>query len=833
MLSGCGIIRGEKKLELIHKPCPYEFCGSSDAFSYNEEKKVGSCHSCGSPYPSKLKMFDWAAKEYPTKDRRGNYSEAIEEDMKKEYRDHRGITERTMRFYDVETEIDESGKEIRHGYKYPDGKTKYRIFPKTFSADVGLKTDVFWGMNRFNGGSAKSVTITEGECFTPDAEVLTQSGWKTLSDLVDTDNVMCVESDGSANFGKPSAYIDKYYEGDLVEYKSGSYYSLTTPEHNIVRNHPTEGLKKFPANVNAFFSVPRVADMRAWCGYTLEQLQLWVMLSADFTFRSSGDIYGVFKKERKVERLNKLLTEYGVRYSCNKVKGGYTSVFIHRGHNLDFARKDLPWSLVWSSYKREILDEVIFWDGNRVKGRNQAEFSTNRQHNANVVQALSHSCGYVSTIINRTNQYGSWFKVSILFSKSYSMTQKGYKVIPYKGRVMCVQVPSGMLLVRQKGSVSISGNCDAMSAFQMLGSKYPVVSLPSATPKRTILENCYEWLNSFEKIYLSIDTDDKAENFAISLMNLFPGRVYKVNHDKYKDANEFLQAGAATSYSNAWYNAKLYSPSNIFNSEEDFLELYKESQDHTYIPTNIPELDKKILGLMQGHFTVIKAESGLGKSELMRYLEYNFIKNYPEVKFATWHLEETKLRSLLGVVSYYLNDNVTRKDLVKEKSREEDVLAAIKHITNNTGYMQFHMKDGDGVEELLNQIRVLSQVYGCKYIFFEPISDTVTVADDKSRESILADLAVRLSKIAAELNVGIVSIGHTNEMGEFKYCRMIGQRASVVIDLYRDRNSDNPIERNTTKLFIRKNRPCGLEGDAGSLYFNGDSFTLTVSEEGF
>jgi twinkle protein len=524
--------------EIIHQPCPYPSCGSSDAFSWNTTKQVGSCHSCGRGYPSREKTFDWVTTKYPLKNNRSNYTEVIEENMKQEYRDHRGITERTMRFFDVLTDIDDTGKEIRHGYKYPDGKSKYRIFPKTFTADPGLKSDMLWGMNRFNGGSAKSVTICEGEL-------------------------------------------------------------------------------------------------------------------------------------------------------------------------------------------------------------------------------------------------------------------------------------------------------DAMSAFQMLGSKYPAVSLPGATPKKNLLENCYDWLNSFEKIYLSIDTDDKAEGFAIQLMNLFPGRVYKVNHDKYKDANEFLQAGAAISYTNAWHNARLFTPSNIFNSEEDFVSLYQETQDHSYIPTGIPELDKKILGLMQGHFTVIKAESGLGKSELMRYLEYNFIKNYPEVKFATWHLEETKLRSLLGVVSYHLNDNLTRKDLVKEKGREADVLAAIKHITNNTGYMQFHMKDGDGVDELLNQIRVLSQVYGCKYIFFEPISDTVTVADDKSRESILADLAVRLSKIAAELNVGIVSIGHTNETGEFKYCRMIGQRASVVIDLYRDRNSDNPIERNTTKLFIRKNRPCGLEGEAGSLYFNTDSFTLVVSDGGF
>lgn len=376
-------------------------------------------------------------------------------------------------------------------------------------------------------------------------------------------------------------------------------------------------------------------------------------------------------------------------------------------------------------------------------------------------------------------------------------------------------------------SVTITeGELDAMSAYQMLGSKYPVVSLPSATPSKKLLENCKNYLGSFERIYLSLDSDDKAEGFAISLMNLFPNRVYKVPHGSLKDANEFLQSEKADLYRSCWYNAGLFTPENIYATAEDFLELLHDTPDHAYVPTNIQALDEKLLGLMQGHFTVIKAPTGIGKSEFMRYLEYNLIKNYPEVRFATWHLEETKLRSLLGVVSYHLQDNLTRKDLIMEKDRMKDVEEAIKYITENTGYMQFHLREEDGADELIEQIRILTQVYECKYVFFEPIQDVVTVSSDESKESILADLSVRLSKLAADLNVGIVTIGHTNDYGDFKYCRMIGQRASVIIDLVRDKEATDLIERNTTTLVVKKNRPCGLEGNAGELLFDGDTFTL-------
>ena len=80
--------------------------------------------------------------------------------------------------------------------------------------------------------------------------------------------------------------------------------------------------------------------------------------------------------------------------------------------------------------------------------------------------------------------------------------------------------------------------------------------------------------------------------------------------------------------------------------------------------------------------------------------------------------------------------------------------------------------------------------------------------------------------MAAELNVGIVTIAHTNEDGDPKYCKMIGQRASVIIDLQRDKEADDVDERNTTYISVQKNRPCSEEGRAGRMRFNMETFTL-------
>lgn len=374
------------------------------------------------------------------------------------------------------------------------------------------------------------------------------------------------------------------------------------------------------------------------------------------------------------------------------------------------------------------------------------------------------------------------------------------------------------------------GELDAMSAYQMCNSqKFPsaFVSLPSSTPSKRLWTNINDWLRSFEKIILSIEHDEQGNAVAQRIANLFPNKVYRVQHDKYKDANEFLQAGAKAEYYNAWMNARKYTPDNIINTSDQFLKLYSKSENHVYVETGISDFDDMCLGLMQGHFTLFKAQTGIGKTEFMRYLEYRILKHYPDIKIATWHMEETKLRSLLGLVSYELNDNVTRMDLIKEKDADSLVQEAIVSLTKDERLFQFFLNDEDDPLDILTHIRYLSQACDVNYVFFEPIQDiAASLGAEEGKEQFLADLSVRLSKLAAELGVGIVTIGHTNDDGQVKYCRMIEQRASVVVDLQRNKMAEDADERNTTKLLVTKNRPVGPTGYAGQLKFNPETFTL-------
>ena len=380
--------------------------------------------------------------------------------------------------------------------------------------------------------------------------------------------------------------------------------------------------------------------------------------------------------------------------------------------------------------------------------------------------------------------------------------------------------------------VCTEGELDALSAWQMLknGSFVnPVVSFPSANPSGKLWEKCKKYLDSFDKIVLSVDNDEAGQKLQAKMSEIFPDKTYIMNHGDLKDANDFLQAGMAKEYKQAWWNAKKFKPDSILSDAEDYLKLYEDSPDFEYFTTGIEELDEKMLGISKGYVTLVQAETGLGKTEFCRYLE-NRALNHSEYKIAAMHLEESKLRSLLGLVSYKLGENVTIKKFIEEKGLDEEVRGAISEISSSERFVTFDFDMQEGHEELIKQVRYLVAAMSVDFIFIEPIQDCVT-GSSSEKEGKLADLITQLSTLASKLNVGIVVVAHQNADGGSMYSSMITKRAAFELLLKRDRDSDDVVEKNRTHVVIgRKNRTGLGNGSAGSLDFDLESYTLKPVE---
>ena len=144
--------------EITHQPCPYEECGSSDAFSYNTEG-FGKCHSCNRAYPSTATMFDWAKETYPVKKKVDLKSAKV---LRASFTGVRGLDEDVARLYGIYLAYGEDDYPLYYAFKYPNN-VKYRGYheKKFWYKEHGSITDLFGP--EFNAGSSNRLYITEGE----------------------------------------------------------------------------------------------------------------------------------------------------------------------------------------------------------------------------------------------------------------------------------------------------------------------------------------------------------------------------------------------------------------------------------------------------------------------------------------------------------------------------------------------------------------------------------------------------------------------------------------------------------------------------------------------
>ena len=121
-----------------------------------------------------------------------------------------------------------------------------------------------------------------------------------------------------------------------------------------------------------------------------------------------------------------------------------------------------------------------------------------------------------------------------------------------------------------KGGRSITiteGEFDALASYQMQGSKYPVVSIKNGASGA--LGDCkaaYEWLDTFETIVISFDSDDAGVKAAREVAELFGGKSKVMKYPpQYKDACDFLLNNDDRAYTASFWAAERFVPDGIIN----------------------------------------------------------------------------------------------------------------------------------------------------------------------------------------------------------------------------------------------------------------------------
>lgn len=369
------------------------------------------------------------------------------------------------------------------------------------------------------------------------------------------------------------------------------------------------------------------------------------------------------------------------------------------------------------------------------------------------------------------------------------------------------------------------GEEDRLSVIQMMGD-WPCVSVPTASPSKDFWESARKYLMNFEKIVLSVDSDEPGDRLAEKIYKMFPGKVYRVNHGKYKDANEFLQDGAYRAYKDSWWNAQKIKPSGFFSSPSEWEQILRSETPYEYVPTPIKALNKKIRGFVKGGITVVKALPGTGKTSLYRYWQH-FLLKHTDAKFAVLHMEEMKATTGRGLATYDMGVNVnTKEDAADNGVDEEEIIQCLKDLVEGDRFVTFDIDPSDPVTSILESIRVAREVYEVDYIFLDHLQRIVYLSGVENATSALTELAVKIVDMTRRDSWGFIAISHVNSDGATKYAKSVEEEAIIVLQLERNKDAEDPEERDTTHITVTKNRPFGSLGDGGSLIYDADTTTL-------
>ncbi len=385
----------------------------------------------------------------------------------------------------------------------------------------------------------------------------------------------------------------------------------------------------------------------------------------------------------------------------------------------------------------------------------------------------------------------------------------------------------------------VEGEIDAMSTYEMLGSKWAVVSIKNGV--QSAVQNCkqhLEYLNSFENVVVCFDNDRPGVEASQKVAQLFEPNKCKIVRLEYKDPNEYQKMGKAKDFVQAWWSAETYTPAGIMNLSKLGDSLYEEEYCET-IPYPWSDMNEKTYGMRTGELTTFTSGAGMGKSSIMRELMYHILKNSND-NIGILALEESTKNTAFNIMSVEANQRLYIKEIRNQFSREQ--LNIWQKDTIGSGrFFAFDHFGSIGNDEILSRIRYMAKSLDCKWIFLDHLSILVSGQDDGDERKSIDVLMTKLRSLVEETGVGLLLVSHlrrpTGDLGHengkevtlshLRGSASIAHLSDSVIALERNQQSDDEVIACTTTIRILKNRYTGETGVSSYLHYDKKSGRMT------
>ena len=452
------------------------------------------------------------------------------------------------------------------------------------------------------------------------------------------------------------------------------------------------------------------------------------------------------------------------------------------------------------------------------------------------------TCQHYGVSQDGTNQYYPYANEegAIIASKSRNV---GTKTFAITGDWKTSTLFGQNIFAKGGKTVTIhEGELDALAGFQMSGSKYANVSVRNgAQAALKDVKQAYEWLSSFENIYLCFDADEVGQKAVNEVAEVLGNKCKIVKHLKgFKDACDYLKAGKTADYIKQWWAAEQWTPDGIIAGSTLWDEVNKpvEKSSALYPWAGVNELT---YGIRPGELITVCAGSGLGKSQFLREILWHLIQS-SEGNIGLMFMEESVRKTARGIMSLHLNKPLHLPDTLV--SPEE-----LKNAFDTTlGTDRLFFWDNFGstdIDNVVNRIRYFAKAADCRYVFLDHISMVVSSQSNGDERKAIDELMTKLRMLVQETGVSLIVVSHlkrpeskgheegaATSLSQLRGSGAIAQLSDIVIGLVRNSQHEDPMERNTTRVSILKNRFSGLTSPhCASLLYNKDTGRMLEIQE--
>lgn len=438
------------------------------------------------------------------------------------------------------------------------------------------------------------------------------------------------------------------------------------------------------------------------------------------------------------------------------------------------------------------------------------------------------------------------YHIRIIRDRQGNLT-KDFRVEGYNGKLCCF---FGQQMNVKETLVIVGGQIDVVSAIQMYqsamskyASRVPIVVSTQLGEPSTFetIKTEYEWVSKFDKVILCLDQDQAGIAATEACKDVLEPDTTLAANLSLKDVNCYLQPKEGKSANDfcqdSYWKATPSRDFGVVDSSYLFESaLAKLAQEKIPFPNFLKDLARHFTdnALNTGSWVNFIAGVSSGKSTIFDSWLIDWALNCP-YRQAILSYEANAKAFGVKVISL-----ATSKAVLRIEGKENRIDFANQHkeevmklLVNENGESRFDLVDKlpSSSQEAKDLFTYLVKIRNVKVVVIDPLVDFLTICKDQADQE---ELIIFMDNLRMSHDVTFMCALHTRKNlsngtntskgGEVAEedalnSRLVLAKGTVNITSWRNKDSDDEVERNTVYLSIKKNRDDAVTGVTERLFY--------------